>query len=122
MNNEDERQGQPSASSFARYELCPGSFQLEAEARRIGQAAHQTDKNAERGTRIHAWLAQQGPFNETIPESEKVVLEGEELVTGEALLERANEQIRHIFGDQWDGHVNAPQPVQVLREKRLWLK
>lgn len=99
----DERQGQPSASSFHRYELCAGSYQLEQEAKRIGQSAHQSNRNSERGKRIHQWLS----------DPDSIVLEGEELATAQALQDRANEQVRRIFGDD---------VTNELREKRLWLK
>lgn len=102
MNNGDERQGQPSASSFARYEACPGSFALEQEARRLNQLAHQGGKDADRGTRIHAWLA-----------GEPIELNDEERTTAENLKARADEQVRRIFEDQ---------PFHELMEKRIWLK
>ena len=88
MNEPDERQGQPSASSFARYQLCPGSFGLEQEARRLNQLAHVSSKDSDRGTKIHAWLA-----------GEDVELNEEELVTAQSLKDRAQEQIHRIFGD-----------------------
>jgi hypothetical protein len=101
-NGSDERRSMPSASSFARYEACPGSFQLETEARRIGQLAHQGGKDADRGTRIHAFLA-----------GEQVELNEEERTTAENLKARADEQVRRIF----DG-----VEFLELREKRIWLK
>ena len=57
MNEPDERQGQPSASSFARYQLCPGSFGLEQEARRLNQLAHVSSKDSDRGTKYMRCLA-----------------------------------------------------------------
>jgi hypothetical protein len=98
----DERMAMPSASSFARYESCPGSFQLEAEARRIGQLANQGGKEADRGTRIHAFLA-----------GEPVELNEEERTTAINLRDRADEQVRRVF----DG-----AEFLELKEKRVWLK
>jgi hypothetical protein len=98
----DERQGQPSASSFARYESCPGSFALEVEARKLNQLAHQGGRDADRGTRIHAFLA-----------GEPVELNEEERTTAENLRARADEQIRRIF----DG-----AEFLELVEKRIWLR
>jgi hypothetical protein len=102
MNEPDERLGQPSASSFARYQLCPGSFGLEQEARRLNQLAHVASKDSERGTKIHAWL-----------EGQEVELTEEELTTAQNLKDRANEQIQRLFGDN---------PYNELREKRIWLR
>ena len=100
---EDERLGLPSSSSWRRYELCPGSFQLEQEARALGQEAHQAPTVAsERGDRIHLALADEG-----------AQLSESELETAEFLRERADDQIKRIFGDE---------PVTVLKEQRLWLQ
>ena len=99
---DDERKGLPSASSFRRYELCAGSWQLEQEAKRIGQEAHKSSPAATRGTQIHAYLA-----------GEKVELSLADQKTADFLKERAEEQVKRIFGDS---------QVNVLKEKRLWLK
>jgi hypothetical protein len=101
MTEPDERQGQPSASSFARYQLCPGSFGLEQEARRLNQLAHMESKDSDRGTRIHAWLA-----------GEPAELTPEELTVAQGLKDRANEQIRRVFQEA---------PYNELKEKRIWL-
>jgi hypothetical protein len=104
---EDERQGLPSASNWRRYELCPGSFQLEAEARKLNQAAQVSGAAAERGERIHAWLA-------GIPDEDgnEIVLNDSELQTGEFLVERMSEQRSRVFGEE---------ATLQLSEKRLWL-
>lgn len=96
-----ERQGQPSASSFGRYEQCPGSFGLEQEARRLNQLAHVSSKDSDRGTRIHAWLA-----------GEPAELNEEELVCAQGLKDRAAEQVARIFQDE---------SYTELVEKRIWL-
>lgn len=103
MMNDDERKGFPSASSFARFELCPGSYQLEDEARQIGQVAHQDSKDAQRGTRIHQWLY----------DPKSIELGEADLTLAQKLKDRADEQVRRIFEDQ---------PYTEMREKRIWLK
>jgi hypothetical protein len=105
--SQDGRHGLPSASSWARYERCHGSWQLEAEARRLGQAAHLDSPSARSGTRIHAYLA--GAADE---DGKEIVLSAEEQTTADFLQDRAAEQARRIFGDT---------PYQQLDEKRLWL-
>jgi hypothetical protein len=106
--SQDERLGLPSASSWRRYELCAGSWQLEQEAKRMGQAAHETSPEAERGERIHAWLA-------GIPDEDgnEIKLSESEQTTADFLQERAQYQAARIFGDE---------PTQQLNEKRLWLE
>src|SRR5258708_26003909 len=85
----DERMGLPSASSFRRLELCPGSFQLSLKAEELGQVAHSAPSPyAESGTRIHACLA-----------DEQVEISSDELQTAEFLLERAIEERLRIFVD-----------------------
>jgi hypothetical protein len=105
---DDERKGLPSASAFRRYELCPGSFQLEQEAKRLNQEAHTGSEAARRGERIHAWLA-------GIPDEDgnEIKLNESEQQTAEFLMERTTEQRIRIFGDQ---------KVNTLTEKRLWMK
>jgi hypothetical protein len=103
----DEHEGKPSASKQRRYELCPGSWQLEQEARRLGQVAHEDSPAARRGTLIHAFLAGQPD-----EDGREIVLTDQERITADFLQERSQEQITRIFGDQ---------PYQELNEKRLWL-
>jgi RecB family exonuclease len=103
----DEREGLPSASAWHRYELCAGSWQLEAEAKQLGQSAHETSPAAERGALIHAWLA--GAVDENGTE---IKLDDSEQQTADFLQERATEQVHRIFGEA---------PTQELAEKRLWL-
>lgn len=75
---------------------------MEQEAQRLGQVAHVGGKEAERGERIHAWLA-----------GEPVDLASDELADAEALRMRADDQIHRIFGDG--------TAIQSLEEKRLWM-
>src|SRR4029077_5864296 len=103
----DERQGLPSASSWRRYELCAGSWQLEAEARQLGQAAHEASPAARRGSLIHAYLA--GAVDE---DGTEIKLDLSEQQTADFLQERATEQGHRIFGEE---------PTLHLEEKRLWL-
>src|SRR5215475_10443963 len=102
MNTDvDDRRGLPSASNWRRYELCAGSFQLEAEARRLGQEAHKRSPEADRGDRIHARLA-----------GEQITLDESEETTATFLRERALEQVERIFGTK---------DVPCITERRLWL-
>lgn len=107
MTKLSERAGLPSASSFRRYELCNGSYQLECEARELGQEAHKESEAAERGTRIHAYLA--GVLDE---DGKEIVLTESEQLSADFLQERAQEQAQRIFGDA---------QTRALAEKRLWL-
>lgn len=100
----DEREGLPSASPWRRYELCGGSFQLEEEAKRIGQAAHQKNPEAQSGDRKHEWIAGLRPDDQ---------LSETELTTARFLRERGDEQIERIFGDD--------QHLEFIIEKRFWL-
>src|SRR5215472_3012777 len=97
----DSRENLPSASSFRRYELCAGSFALEAEARRLGQEAHKRSPEADRGDRIHARLA-----------GEQITLDESEETTANFLAERALEQVERIFGRK---------DIPSITERRLWL-
>jgi hypothetical protein len=98
----DERANLPSASNWARYETCAGSYQLGLKARELGQEAFKESPEATGGERIHAWLA-----------GETVELTKSELTSAQFLRERADDQVKRIFGDA---------PVQTLVEQRLWLR
>jgi hypothetical protein len=74
----------------------------------LGQAAHETSPQAERGTLIHAYLA-----GEPDEDGKEIVLTDAERTTADFLQERAQEQALRIFGDE---------PTQQLSEKRLWLE
>jgi hypothetical protein len=105
--SQDERLGLPSASSWRRYELCAGSWQLEEEAKQLGQSAHETSPQAERGSLIHAYLA--GAVDE---DGTEIKLDDSDQQTADFLQERATDQVRRIFGDE---------STLELAEKRLWL-
>jgi hypothetical protein len=102
MNDSDERRDLPSASSWRRFELCAGSYQLEQEARAIGQEAHIKSLAAVSGERIHARLAG----------DKEVVLTDSEEMTAKFLSERLAEQISRIFADE---------KTEQIIEQRLWL-
>jgi Protein of unknown function (DUF2800) len=104
---DQERLNLPSASSWRRYERCAGSWQLEQEAKGLGQAAHQTSPEAIRGNLIHQWLA--GVVDE---DGTEIKLDDSEQQTADFLQERAQSQVSRIFADE---------PTQQLDEKRLWL-
>jgi hypothetical protein len=103
----DEREGKPSASNWHRYELCAGAWQLEQEARKLGQLAHERSVDAARGTRIHAYLA-------GVPDEDgnEIKLTESEQITADFLQTRAQGEAQRIFGDE---------PTQQMSEKRLWL-
>lgn len=105
--SQDERLGLPSASNWHRYEKCAGSFQLQLEAQKLNQLAHERSPAAQRGELIHAWLA-------GIPDEDgnEIKLDDSEQQTADFLQERTQEQAQRIFGDE---------PTQQLNEKRLWL-
>lgn len=98
----DERLGLPSASNWRRLELCPGSYKLGLKAKELDQEAHKGGEAAERGTRIHAWLAGEPDIK----------LNASELETAEFLLERASGERQRIFGET---------DVSELKEERIWL-
>lgn len=97
----DERQRLPSASPWHAYELCSGRYQLEQEAKRLGQEAHVYSPDADSGERIHRKLNR-----------EKIELSETEARTAGFLYERGEEQVERIF---------EGQEYTQLREKRLWL-
>jgi len=97
----DERRGLPSGSPWRRYELCSASFQLEQEAKRLGQEAYKQSDEATSGKRCHAAMA-----------GEAVELDETEKTEVLFMRERADDQVKRIFGDS---------PVTDVRERRLWL-
>jgi Protein of unknown function (DUF2800) len=103
----DEREGKPSASNWRRHELCAGSWQLEQEARKLNQLAHERSVDAARGERIHAYLA-------GVPDEDgnEIKLTESEQTTADFLQERAQGEVPRIFGDEL---------VRQISEKRLWL-
>jgi PD-(D/E)XK nuclease superfamily len=107
IESPDERLGLLSASALPRAELCPGSFQLEREARRLNQLAHQDSPAAQRGSLIHAYLAGQPD-----EDGAEIGLTDPERTTADFLQERAQGEVQRIFGDQ---------PVRQSNEKRYWL-
>jgi Protein of unknown function (DUF2800) len=103
----DERFGLPSASGWHRYEDCAGSWQLENEARQIGQAVRGDSPEARRGSLIHAYLA-----GEVDEDGTEIKLNEEEQETADFLQTRAQEQAERVF---------TGQATQQLDEKRLFL-
>jgi Protein of unknown function (DUF2800) len=98
----DERQDLPSASPWRRYELCAGSYQLEQEAKALGQEACKKSEAADSGDRIHTWL-----------EAKQVELSPSEMQTAQFLKERADDQVTRIFNDA---------KTTILYEQRYWLE
>jgi hypothetical protein len=103
----DKRKGLPSASAWARYEACGGSYQLEREAIRLGQAAHAPTRDSVTGDRVHGFLG--GVPDE---DGKEIVLTDTEQAAADTLQDLATSQIERIFGDSTYGK---------LTEKRLWL-
>lgn len=102
--DQDEREGLPSASEWARLELCPPSYQLSRRARELGQEAHsEPNKFSAKGDKIHQWL--QGVPGVELSESE--------LMHAQFLRGLANGSVLRIFG---------PGPVTELREHRMWFQ
>ena len=99
--SDNERKGLPSASVFGSLERCAGKFQLEQEAERLGQSAHESSEWSEMGDGIHARL-----------EGKEVKLSESEAETAQLRKERGDEQIERIF---------QGQEYRQVREKRLWL-
>jgi RecB family exonuclease len=105
---DQERLDLPSASNWPRYERCAGAWQLEQEAKRLRQSAHEEDSPAaRRGSLIHAYLA--GVVDE---DGSEIKLDFSEQQSADFLQQRATEQVHRIFGDE---------PTLELTEKRLWL-
>lgn len=92
----DPRKGLPSASSFPRYALCPGSFLLEQQA-----PPEEPSEDAISGTRIHQALAGMAPNDLTPEEADQV------------------EICRELTSDAFDS-VLGGHPDKIMREERLW--
>jgi hypothetical protein len=93
--SDDHRLGLPSASSWRRYELCAGSYQLEQQARELGQEANTGSPAAIRGSLIHAYLA--GHVDE---DGKEIKLTEDEQEVADKLQRLAEEQIERIFGSE----------------------
>lgn len=100
----DERQGLPSASSAARYAVCPGSFLLEQQV----TEPEVSSSDATTGNRIHAVLA--GENLHKYPQ-DLIVLTSEE----SEIVDRCSQQetilIRSLFNTK---------PERTIRERRFW--
>ena len=91
----DERGEWPSASSMEQIALCPGSFMAQRDLDDV------SGPEAERGTRIHAWL-----------EGEDIQLTDEELDCAKNLEAKRDDLVARVFPK---GKTN------VIKEVRLWL-
>lgn len=98
MTDQDERQGQPSASSYEALMLCPGRHALE----RTVKPERQSSKDAESGTLIHR--AMEGQAVELSDEQRDLV---ERFRRQEAAL------VERFF---------SSEPVRIHREQRLWFE
>ena len=107
--NKNERGACPSASKWRRLKALPGSQQLEAEAERLGQVAHQ-DSARRQGRDRHSrrgWT-----FSSKARNRQKIY--PRKTSRAPRIFERACslEQIERIFGNR------IPE---VMRERRLWM-
>jgi hypothetical protein len=99
MNNiiqHDERRGLPSASSFERLLLCPGSLTMERGLPDVSSAI------AEEGTFLHEVLAGKHAIAD---------LEPDDAVLLERVIELEKELAYTALGDN---------PAEIIREQRLW--
>jgi PD-(D/E)XK nuclease superfamily len=110
----DEREGLPSASRWRGYELCYKSFQLQQEAERLGQSAHQNSPWAKSGKRMHAYLAGQPD-----EDGREVVLTDTERTTADFLQQRSIEQAQRIFGDQKTESANEQRLYLIINGQKV---
>jgi hypothetical protein len=99
---DDERAGLPSGSTFDRLLKCPASHLLAQRARALGQVAHDTSPESERGTLIHKAYEMQSADG----------LSASDAADYEAIMAQREE-----ITAQW---LNG-KPVKRIAEERLWL-
>jgi hypothetical protein len=103
LQSDDERLGLPSGSTFDRLLKCPASHLLSQRASALGQVAHDTSPESERGALIHkAYELQSADGLSTL-----------EAADYEAIMAQREEIIA-----QW---LSNGQPVKRIAEERLWL-
>jgi Protein of unknown function (DUF2800) len=103
LRSDDERLGLPSGSTFDRLIKCPPSHALSQRARELGQVAHETSPESERGTLIHNAYELQSANGLSVSDAadyEAIMAQREEITAG------------------W---LPNGQPVQRIAEERLWL-
>jgi Protein of unknown function (DUF2800) len=100
---DDERAGLPSGSTFDRLLKCPASHLLAQRARALGQAAHDTSPESERGTLIHKAYEMQSADG----------LSASDAADYEAIMTQ-----RETITAQW---LSNGQPAKRIAEERLWL-
>jgi hypothetical protein len=103
LNSDDERLGLPSGSTFDRLSRCPASHLLSQKARELGQVAHETSPESERGTLIHKAYELQSSDG----------LSASDTADYEAIMAQREE-----ITAQW---LPNGQPVKRIVEERLWL-
>ena len=100
----DERAGYPSASEYGRLIKCRASHLMAKRAKALGQVAHERSDAADLGTKKH--LANvEGPD----------ILSAKEREDWETCQHK-----RAAFLTQWTA--DCALPVEVVKEKRLWLR
>ena len=102
---DDERAGLPSASGMARLVGCPGSWLAEQRCPRS-----ESSEYAAHGTMLHEYMEKGLPTNGLDAEDEAAVLWCRET------------ESKLIFDYIGIETTDAPQGLQIVREKRLWSK
>jgi hypothetical protein len=99
----DERAGYPSASAYSRLLKCRASHLMAKRAEALGQVAHERSPASDLGTKLHL-ASLQGPD----------ILSAEEREDFEICQRKREEFI--------NGWRQADQPVESVKEERLWLR
>jgi uncharacterized protein DUF2800 len=103
LQSDDERLGLPSGSTFERLTKCPASHRLSQKARELGQVAHETSPESERGLTIHKAYELQSADG----------LSDSDTADYQAIMAQ-----REAITAQW---LPNGQPVKRIAEERLWL-
>jgi hypothetical protein len=100
----DERAGYPSASEYGRLLKCRASFLMAKKARALDQVAHERSEAADLGVKKH-FANVDGPH----------ILTAKERADWETCQRK-----RAAFLTQWTS--DCVLPVEIVKEKRLWLR
>src|SRR4029077_16905430 len=103
LQSDDERLGLPSGSTFHRLSRGPASHLLSQRARELGQVAHETSPESERGTLIHKAYEMQSSDG----------LSASDAADYEAIMAQREE-----ITAEW---LPNGEPVNRIAEERLWL-
>jgi uncharacterized protein DUF2800 len=103
LHADDERLGLPSGSTFERLTKCPASHVLSQKAEALGQVAHESAPDSERGTLIHKAYELQSSEG----------LSDTEAADFEAIMAQ-----REAITAEW---LPSGAPLKRIAEERLWL-